>query len=184
MTQTTLPAVAIIGIGNMGGGMASNLLARGYTVHVHDIDAAKHDFYVRKGALAQWNVAQAAINSIVTIVSVVDAAQTEQVLFGVQGIANAVPRGHTVLLCPTIAPQDVERFAQRLAAHGIDTMDAPMSGGPVRAADGSMSLMVACSDSVYSKHEVLISHQSMPWRRCPYQASKQPVGGYQLGWRC
>jgi L-threonate 2-dehydrogenase len=160
MTQPTPPAVAIIGIGNMGGGMASNLLARGYTVHVHDIDATKHAIYVRKGALAQWNVAQAATNSIVTIVSVVDAEQTEQVLFGDDGIAHAASSGHTVLLCPTIAPQDVEHFAARLAEFGIDTIDAPMSGGPVRAADGSMSLMVACSDAVYSRHEVLINHLS------------------------
>jgi L-threonate 2-dehydrogenase len=160
MTQPTPPAVAIIGIGNMGGGMASNLLARGYPVHVHDIDATKHAIYVRKGALAQWNVAQAAINSIVTIVSVVDAEQTEQVLFGDDGIARAASSGHTVLLCPTIAPQDVEHFAARLAEFGIDTIDAPMSGGPVRAADGSMSLMVACSDAVYSRHEVLINHLS------------------------
>jgi L-threonate 2-dehydrogenase len=160
MAQPTPVAVAIIGVGNMGGGMASNLLGRGYTVYVHDIDTAKQDIYVRKGAVAQWNVAQAATNSIVTIVSVVDAAQTEQVLFGADGIAHAVSQGHTVLLCPTIAPQDVEGFAQRLAACGIDTIDAPMSGGPVRAADGSMSLMVACSDAVYSRHELLINHLS------------------------
>ncbi len=152
--------VAIIGVGNMGGGMATNLLARGYTVHTHDADRSKYDIYQQKGALAQWNTAQAAINSIVTIVCVVDALQTEQVLFGPGGIATAVPAGHTVMLCPTIAPQDVEHFAAQLATQGIHTIDAPMSGGPVRAADGTMSLMVACADAVYAQHARLINDLS------------------------
>jgi len=65
------------------------------------------------------------------------------VLFGPQGAAAALPPGATVLLCPTIGPADVERLAARLQAAGLACLDAPMSGGPARARDGSMSLMVA-----------------------------------------
>jgi 3-hydroxyisobutyrate dehydrogenase len=61
------------------------------------------------------------------------------------------------MLCPTIAPGDVERLAARLAQAGAATIDAPMSGGPQRAADGTMSLMVACADSVRALHSELIS---------------------------
>jgi L-threonate 2-dehydrogenase len=154
--QTLPHAVAVIGVGNMGGGIATNLLARGYKVHIHDIDASKCRFYEQKGALAQGNNAQAAIKSIVSIICVVDAAQTEQVLFGTDGVATAAPTGHTVMLCPTIAPQDVERFAARLAEQGVHTIDAPMSGGPARAASGSMSLMVACADAVFAQNASLI----------------------------
>ncbi|NJM42945.1 MAG: NAD(P)-dependent oxidoreductase [Brachymonas sp.] len=64
--------------------------------------------------------------------------------------------GHTVMLCPTISPDDVQSFAQRLAQHGIHTIEAPMSGGPARAQDGSMSLMVACHDALYKQHESLL----------------------------
>jgi L-threonate 2-dehydrogenase len=152
--------IAIIGIGNMGGGMASNLLARGYAVHVHDIDPSKHAIYMQKGAVAQQNIAGAASKSVATIVCVVDAVQTEQVLFGGGGVAASVGAGHTVLLCPTIAPLDVERFAAQLAQQGIHTIDAPMSGGPVRAADGSMSLMVACQDAVFCQHAQLLNDLS------------------------
>jgi L-threonate 2-dehydrogenase len=152
--------IAIIGIGNMGGGMASNLLARGYAVHVHDIDPSKYPIYMQKGAVAQQNIAGAASKSIATIVCVVDAAQTQKVLFGDGGVAASVGAGHTVLLCPTIAPLDVERFAVQLAQQGIHTIDAPMSGGPVRAADGSMSLMVACQDAVFSQHAQLLNDLS------------------------
>jgi 3-hydroxyisobutyrate dehydrogenase-like beta-hydroxyacid dehydrogenase len=152
--------VSIIGVGNMGGGMTTNLLARGYQMHVHDIDAAKTAFYQEKGAVVHATGTQAAIQSIATIVCVVDAVQVDSVLFGPQGLAAAVPAGHTVLLCPTIAPQDTERIAAQLAQRGIHTIDAPMSGGPVRAADGSMSLMVACPDAVFAQHAVLINHLS------------------------
>ncbi len=153
-------SIAIVGVGNMGGGMAINLLARGYTVHVHDIDLSRHTVCVQKGAVAQQNIAEAAIKSVATIVCVVDALQTEQVLFGAGGIASSVPQGHTVLLCPTIAPLDVERFAAQLAQRGIHTIDAPMSGGPVRAADGSMSLMVACADAVFDEHAQLLNDRA------------------------
>jgi len=61
-----------------------------------------------------------------------------------------------VLLCPTIAPDDTERFALRLAERGIDCIDAPMSGGPARARAGRMSLMVACDDAVYERWSALL----------------------------
>ena len=61
------------------------------------------------------------------------------------------------MACPTIAPQDVERFAQRLLERGIAAVDAPMSGGPVRARDGTMSLMVACEDAVFDGHAELLN---------------------------
>jgi L-threonate 2-dehydrogenase len=146
--------ISIIGVGNMGGGMALNLLARGYSVHVHDVDATKVMRLCQKGALPRSD--RSGTNCIMTIICVVDAEQTQAVLFGEQGLAALLPRGHTVMLCPTIAPQDVERFGEQLSALGIDVIDAPMSGGPARARGGSMSLMLACADGVFAQHEPLL----------------------------
>ena len=148
--------VSIIGVGNMGGGMARNLLAKGWPVHVYDVDAQKMQNLVTFGAVAHANQAQAAINSVVSIVCVVDAQQTRDVLFGDNGIAAAMPLGRVVMLCPTMAPDDVEGFARDLNPHGLHAIDAPMSGGPARAADGSMSLMVACAPMVFERHRALI----------------------------
>jgi putative dehydrogenase len=89
-------------------------------------------------------------------VCVVDAAQTQDVLFGPGGGAAALPRGAVVLLCPTIAPADVERMAAQLASLGLVPLDAPMSGGPARARDGSMSLMVAGEDAAFEQARTLI----------------------------
>ncbi len=153
-----MKTVAVIGVGNMGGAMVRRLLDGGYTVHVYDVDAAKTADLERFGALAHVNTAQTAIHSIATIVCVVDAEQTDQVLFGRNGLVHSAPKGHTVLLCPTISPAHVEDFAARLAALGIDCIDAPMSGGPARARDGSMSLMVACANAVFERHQALLEH--------------------------
>jgi 3-hydroxyisobutyrate dehydrogenase len=65
-------------------------------------------------------------------------------------------RGASVMLCPTLAPASTAGLAARLGAHGIDCIDAPMSGGPARARDGSMSLMVACDDAVFERHRELL----------------------------
>jgi 3-hydroxyisobutyrate dehydrogenase-like beta-hydroxyacid dehydrogenase len=101
--------------------------------------------------------AQAANECPVVIVCVVDAIQCATVLFGAHGVAEVMQPGQMVMLCPTIAPRDTEIFAQRLAERGIDTLDAPMSGGPARARNGSMSLMVAGEDAVFARFEPIIS---------------------------
>jgi L-threonate 2-dehydrogenase len=149
--------VAVIGTGNMGGAMAQRLLALGWPVQVCDLDTEKAQALEAFGALAHVNTAQAAINSVVTIVAVVDAVQTEAVLFGPQGLASVARAGQVVMLCPTLAPEDVEDFARRLLDLGVHTIDAPMSGGPARARDGSMSLMVACAPGVYARHRPLLT---------------------------
>jgi len=149
--------VAIVGVGNMGGAMALNLLACGWAVQVCDVVACKAQNLVQFGAVAQQNVAQAAIESVATIVCVVNSAQCETVLFGSQGLASVMQPGQVVLLCPTLAPQDVESFAKRLAERGIAVLDAPMSGGPVRAREGAMSLMVAGEDIVFERMKPLLS---------------------------
>ena len=149
-------AVGVIGVGNMGGAMAQRLCSLGWAPWVHDLDATKVRNLVPFGALAPVDIARVATKSIATIVCVVDVAQTRDVLFGPQGLAPHLPAGHVVVLCPTIAPQDVEAIAAQLSERGIHTLDAPMSGGPSRARDGSMSLMVAGEDAVVARVQPLL----------------------------
>lgn len=149
--------VAVVGVGNMGGAMAANLLERGWPVHICDRVPQRVRDLLPLGALALANPAQAAGNCVATIVCVVDAAQCEEVLFGLDGVAAAMQPGQMVMLCPTLAPQDTESLARRLTDRGIDTLDAPMSGGPARARDGSMSLMVAGADAVVARFEPLLA---------------------------
>ena len=146
----------IVGVGNMGGGMAARLLDCGWQVRACDLVREKVDALVRLGAIAAASPAEAARGAGVLIVCVVDAAQSEAVLFGPGGAAEALAPRSAVLLCPTIAPQDVERLAGLLARRGLAAIDAPMSGGPARAREGSMSLMVACPDEVFAAQRPLL----------------------------
>jgi L-threonate 2-dehydrogenase len=148
--------VAIAGVGNMGGAMAQRLLDQRWPLHVFDVDRAKMDALQKLGATPRADAAQAVVGCGVLIVCVVDAAQTEDVLFGANGAAQVMRAGQAVMLCPTIAPGDVEHFARRLAEREIATIDAPMSGGPARARDGTMSLMVACDDAVFERQRMVI----------------------------
>jgi 3-hydroxyisobutyrate dehydrogenase len=146
----------IVGVGNMGGGMALRLLACGWQVQACDLVAERVAALVAQGARAAATPAEAAAGADVLIVCVVDAQQTEAVLFGPGGAAAALGPGRAVLLCPTIAPGDVERIAAALAGQGLAAIDAPMSGGPARAREGAMSLMVACPDDVFEAHRPLL----------------------------
>jgi putative dehydrogenase len=153
-TNPSSTPVAIIGVGNMGGAMARRLLDLGWTVRVCDLDPVKTQDLKPFGALVLDTPAQAAIDSVVIMV-VVDARQTEDVLFGTHGLADTVQPGQIVMLCPTLAPDDVARLALRLEQMGVQVLDAPMSGGPKRALDGSMSLMLASSAAVLAQHSAL-----------------------------
>ncbi len=149
-------SVAIIGVGNMGGAMAANLLSRGWAVHVCDLLPERSQALADLGATAHATPADAARNARLAIVCVVDAQQTRDVLFGAGAVANVMHLGHSVMLCPTMAPDDVEAIAQQLRPFGLHCIDAPMSGGPARARDGSMSLMLTCAPTVFERHRLLI----------------------------
>ena len=150
--------VAMVGIGNMGLAMALRLRDAGQALRVHDIDASRHALAAAAGADLADSPAAAAQGCALLIVAVVDAAQTEQVLFGALGAAAALPAGAAVMLCPTLDPADIERLAARLDGAGLGWLDAPMSGGPARARDGSMSLMVAAAPALYAAHQPLLRH--------------------------
>jgi len=148
--------VGVIGVGNMGDAMARRLLDGGCEVWVRDIRADAQAALVAAGAHGASDCAELARRCPVLIVAVVDAAQCDAVLFGSRGASAGWQHGATVVLCPTIAPHDVERLATRLHDGGLGCIDAPMSGGPHRARDGTMSLMVACPDAVFEPHEALL----------------------------
>ena len=154
-----LAPVCIVGAGNMGGGMVARLCQLGWTLGVHDTDELAQRRAVSLGAIFCASAREAALQldaAGVLLVVVVDATQTEAVLWAENGAVPAMKPGQTVMLCPTLGPATVESQANRLSQRGIDCIDAPMSGGPLRAQDGSMSLMVACPEPVWQRSQILL----------------------------
>ena len=151
--------IGIIGIGAMGMGMARNLHGKGFAPCVRDIRPEAEAAAAAAGiAVCASPAALSAIAGLIILV-VVDAAQIEAVLFGADGVVAGTPTGagKTVMICSTIAPDDTVRFAERLAGHGFHLIDAPISGGPARAADGSMSMMLAAPAALLARWEAVLA---------------------------
>ena len=149
-------SIGFIGIGNMGFAMMARLLAQGWSVAAHDIDPLKLSEAQSLGATPCHSAAEVVALCAVTFIVVVDAAQVDHVMTGHQGLWQNAQAGDTVFLCPTLGPKHVIHFAQQSQVRGITLIDAPMSGGPVRAREGQMSLMVAGDLSVLHAHDALL----------------------------
>jgi L-threonate 2-dehydrogenase len=149
--------VGIIGIGAMGMAMAKNLHRKGFAVTVRDIREDAESAAKVCGMDIAASPAAMMVHVDLVIIVVVNSQQIDDVLFGTQGVVSASAAGKAVMLCSTIAPEDTIRFGQQLALHGIATLDAPISGGPVRAEAGTMSMMLAAADDVLLRHEKVLA---------------------------
>jgi 3-hydroxyisobutyrate dehydrogenase len=156
--------VGVIGVGNMGSGIAMNLIDKGHTVTARDIRPEAEQRVAAHGArIAPHPKALAETVDLVVLV-VVNAAQIESVLFGAHGVfsdsgagaATGRRNAPAVMICSTIAPEDTERFAQGVEQFGAVLLDAPISGGPARARDGGMSLMLAAPEAARARFEALL----------------------------
>jgi putative dehydrogenase len=134
--------VGVVGAGAMGMGVVRSALRSGFATHVRDVRPEAHRQAQDLGATCHPSAASLARACDTVVVLVVDRTQIEEVLFAADGIAASGARP-LVLLGSTIAPEDAASFADRLARIGLAAIDAPVSGGPQRAADGSMTMMLA-----------------------------------------
>lgn len=123
-------AVGIIGVGAMGSAVARRLLDCGHPVSVRDIRPEAEAPLERAGARICASPAALAAGCDVVITLVVDAGQTDEVLFGPDGVATRIGKEAVVIAMSTLSPAFVEATARRLAAAGIAFVDAPCSGGP------------------------------------------------------
>ncbi len=160
--QLTALTLAVVGIGQMGLALALRLRDCGHVLRVHDLAAERCRLAQEEDLTVCSHAAVAAQGCAALVVAVVDAAQTEAVLFGPGGAAAALAPGSAVLLCATIGPADTEVLALRLQALGLQAIDAPMSGGPLRARQGRMSLMVACAQGVWARWQPLLQQMAEP----------------------
>ncbi|MFM1906511.1 MAG: 2-(hydroxymethyl)glutarate dehydrogenase [Pseudomonadota bacterium] len=148
--------VGLVGIGNMGFAMMQRLLQQGWPVHVFDIDCERMQAAKALGASAAVHAAEVAVHCRHVLVAVVDAQQTEAVLAGPEGLYASARKGDVIYLCPTLSPVDVEHAAAQCLARGVHLVDAPMSGGPLRAQQGLMSLMLAAPRTVLQAEAALL----------------------------
>jgi putative dehydrogenase len=144
-------AVGVIGLGAMGLGMATSLRRAGYAVHVCDIRPEVAEAFADEGGTACADPAELAKACEVIVSVVVNAAQTESLLFGDDGAADAMRAGSLFVMCSTVDPNWSAALEQRLAERGLLYLDAPISGGAAKAASGQMTMMTSGRPEAYAK---------------------------------
>lgn len=137
--------VGLVGVGDMGGGIADALLAAGFALVVHDVEPERVRRLVEAGATSAASVAELAAGCGVICLVVVDDEQVREV--GSAAVAAAQP-GAIVVVHSTVRPTTATALAELAAQRGVALIDAPVSGGSERAQRGLLSVMVGGDDEV------------------------------------
>jgi len=135
----------------MGAAVVRRLLSTGFPVCVRDIRAEAEQQAKAEGASVSESPAALARQCSVVISLVVDAAQTEDVVFGPQGAAETLSKDAVLIMSSTVQPSAAESLGERLAGRGLSMLDAPVSGGPAKARSGQMSMMIGGADASYDR---------------------------------
>jgi putative dehydrogenase len=141
-------AISIVGLGSMGYGMATSLVRAGHVIHGFDIAPAAMDRLVADGGTSA-SLDDAAAASDILVVVVLNAAQTEAVLFGPNGWAGKLRKGAAIIACATVAPEFARTCAVQCAKLGLHYLDAPISGGAAKAALGKLSIMASGTPATF-----------------------------------
>ncbi|SNT07789.1 3-hydroxyisobutyrate dehydrogenase [Noviherbaspirillum humi] len=151
-TAISPPAgVGVIGLGSMGRGVAQSLLKAGFTVHGYDVHDAALQQLAQAGGMPAASPAEMARHAEAVVILVVNAEQTESVLFGKEGAAAALPRGAAVICSATVAPDYAAQLGARLQEMGLLMIDAPVSGGAAKAATGELTVMGSGSAQAFER---------------------------------
>lgn len=150
--------ISVIGTGNMGSRMARRLLAAGHRVTVCDIDRSKLEPFARDGVATTTRAADCADVHVVLIVVGDDDQVLDVALDASDGLVASIGPHALVLVMSTVLPDVVRRVADGLAATGARTMDAPISGGLVGAAEGTLAIMTGGDTADHAEVAPLLAH--------------------------
>ncbi len=140
---------AVIGLGSMGYGMASSCLKAQHQTFGFDInDAQMARFRADGGSDGALDAVADSLDAAVVVV--LNAAQTEAVLFGPDGVVPKLTSGAVVVVCATVPPEFARAMEARCAENDVHYLDAPISGGSVKAAAGKLSIMASGSAEAFT----------------------------------
>jgi 3-hydroxyisobutyrate dehydrogenase-like beta-hydroxyacid dehydrogenase len=134
--------IAVIGLGSMGYGIASSARKAGLLVHGFDVNPDQTARFIAEGG-ASGALADVAPQVSAAMIVVLNATQTEAVLFGEAGIVPMMSKGSVVIACATVSPAFARDMERRCIDHGVHYLDAPISGGSIKAANGALSIMAS-----------------------------------------
>lgn len=144
--------IGIVGLGNMGIGMAKNLIQAGFAVVGFDLRAERGQMLMELGGESVDNLADLARAVEAVFVMVLNGQQVLEVVAGEQGLMRTLPPGATVIVTATIEPAEMRQLDAAMADSDISLIDSPVSGGKAGADNGSLTLMTAAEPAVFDAH--------------------------------
>jgi len=152
MSQANFPAsiLGVVGLGSMGYGAALSAHRKGVKVFGLDPSAPARERFVAQGGLVKSTLAELGAACDAVLLLVVNAAQTEEVLFGAGGLAHSLKTGSVVIASATVDPTLPPLWEARLAERGLWLIDAPVSGGAKKAAEGQMTVMASGTEQAFA----------------------------------
>ncbi len=151
MTDQKNNRVGFIGLGAMGSHMSRNLMKAGFTVCVYDVDVAAMQRLRDIGAHMAESIREVGENSDIVVLMLPNTPDVESVVYGEHGLAAHPPHQKLIVDMSTISPVAVREMSASLAKEGIAFLDAPVSGGPVGAESGTLSIMVGGTTEAFGK---------------------------------
>jgi 3-hydroxyisobutyrate dehydrogenase-like beta-hydroxyacid dehydrogenase len=149
-----MKTVGICGIGDMGSGLAKNLIAAGFDVRGFDPDAARAAAFAQMGGKPAETTAEVGNGTDAVFVMVMNGAQVRACIFGPDGksgLASTMSEGSVIIITATILPAEIRAVADDLEGTGIEMIDSPVSGGFPGAQNGTLTMMAAGSDALLDR---------------------------------
>ena len=145
-----MTAVGVIGLGDMGSGIAKNLILNGFETWGRDVIAARHDAFGAMGGHKADSTAEVSKHAQYVFVMVMKGAEAHEVILGEGGLAENMSPGGTIVLTSTIKPAEARAIATGLDGTGLLLIDSPVSGGYPGAQGGTLTLMAAAPENILS----------------------------------
>jgi len=155
--------VGYIGLGIMGASIARNLMKAGHELVVHNRSRAIVDQLVSEGATAAHSPKEVAQQVDFVFTNLPDSPDVELVMLGENGVIEGAHAGLITIDNSTIKPETARMVAEKLAAVGIESLDAPVSGGDVGAKNGTLTIMVGGSQAAFDQAAPLFQAMGKAW---------------------
>lgn len=146
----------VIGLGDMGSGLARNLIGAGFATAGFDLSEARVAAFVEMGGRPASNVREVGANADAVFVMVMTGDQAKAVILGEDGLVRSLQPGAVVILTATIKASEAQDIAKGLAGTGIEMIDSPVSGGFAGAQSGTLTMMAAAKRDVFEAHREVL----------------------------
>lgn len=145
--------VGVIGLGDMGSGLAKNLIKNGFATTGLDLIKARMSAFAEMGGQLAKNAAEVGANSDAVYVMVMNGDEAKSVILGADGLVSHLPKGGAVILSATVKPSEAKEIGAAMHGSGIHLIDSPVSGGFPGAQGGTLTLMAAGQAEVLDQYK-------------------------------